>query len=54
MKFNKHNSYRAKKAGIECPKCKSNVNVVKMVYGYRCNFCNIMFYEKEKGGQQKL
>ena len=36
----------------ECPRCKSNINVVKDGYNYRCVFCGIKI--KGEGGQWKL
>jgi len=38
----------------DCPKCNSNANVVQLVSGFICAFCETKFYEKEEGGQQKL
>ncbi len=37
-----------------CPRCRTNINVIKMFVGFRCAFCGTKFYGKEEGGQQKL
>lgn len=54
MKFNKHNSYRSKIENPKCPTCKSGANVTRLVGKYKCVYCNKIFYDTEKGGQQSL
>lgn len=34
-----------------CPRCKSNVNLIKKIDGWFCFFCGIKF---QKTGQQQL
>lgn len=40
-----------KKDYPDCPRCKTNVNVVKNLIGYRCIFCDTKITKK---GQQTL
>lgn len=38
-----------------CPRCKSNANVVRLVCGFRCAFCGARFFDYDLNkNQQKL
>jgi len=43
-----------KKKKVKCPKCKSDKNIIQLISGYRCIYCNLRFYAGEEAEQTKL